>query len=127
MARRVRSLDSLALWVPLTVLCFALSACTDGSVSANAKQERPLVIGFSPIFSTGDWMGANVASVREAARAANMEVRMEDARNSQETQVAALRSFVRQRVDVIVFAPVVEPGWDLVLREIELPGWRHRS
>jgi len=67
-------------------------------------------------------MGANAASVQEAARAANMEVRMEDASSRQETQVATLRSFVRQGVDVIVFAPVVESGWELVLSEIRSAG-----
>jgi simple sugar transport system substrate-binding protein len=76
------------------------------------------VVGFSPVVSWGGWNGANAASVREAADAANMEVRLEDSRYSQESQVATLRSFVRQRVDVIVFSPVVESGWELVLREI---------
>lgn len=98
------------------------SACTDGSTSAGAEHERRLVLGFSPIVSWGGWSGANADSVRNAARESNMEVLMEDARHRQENQVATLRSFVRQRVDVIVFAPVVESGWDLVLREIRSAG-----
>jgi simple sugar transport system substrate-binding protein len=72
--------------------------------------------------SWGGWSGANADSVRNAAREANMEVLMEDTKYRQENQVATLRSFVRQRVDVIVFAPVVESGWDLVLREIRAAG-----
>jgi simple sugar transport system substrate-binding protein len=122
MAHRVRSLDSLALLGLLAVLCVALAACTDGSGGANAEPGRKLVLGFSPIVSWGGWMGANANSVQEAARDANMEVRMEDARHSQEAQVATLRSFVQQRVDVIVFSPVVESGWELILREIRSAG-----
>jgi len=103
-------------------LCATLSACTDGSTSADAEHQRRLVVGFSPIVSRGGWSGANADSVRNAARESNMEVLMEDTHYRQENQVATLRSFVRQRVDVIVFAPVVESGWDLVLREIRTAG-----
>lgn len=122
MARRVPSLQSLALLAPLLALCFTLPACKDGSVGADARRQRPLVLGFSPIVSWGGWMGANANSVREAAGEANMELRLVDSRHSQETQVAALRSFVSQRVDVIAFSPVVESGWDLVLGEIRSAG-----
>jgi simple sugar transport system substrate-binding protein len=80
------------------------------------------VLGFSPIASWGSWGGANADSVRQAAREVNMEVRLVDARYSQEAQVESLRSFVRQRVDVIAFSPVVESGWEIVLREIRSAG-----
>jgi len=100
----------------------ALSACTDGSDSARGEHERRLVLGFSPIVSWGGWSGANADSVRTAARESNMEVLMEDTKYRQENQVATLRSFIQQRVDVIVFAPVVESGWDVVLREIRTAG-----
>jgi simple sugar transport system substrate-binding protein len=36
--------------------------------------------------------------------------------------VATLRSFVAQHVDVIAFSPVVETGWDGVLREVRSAG-----
>lgn len=121
MARRVRPLISPALLSVLAVICSTLSACSGGS-GADDAQGRRLVLGFSPIVSWGGWSGANADSVRKAARDANMEVRMEDARHSQEAQVATLRSFVKQRVDVIVLSPVVESGWDLVLNEIRAAG-----
>jgi galactofuranose transport system substrate-binding protein len=105
----------------LAALHATLVGCTDGS-GAGAEQQRRLVIGFSPIVSWGGWSGANADSVRNAAREANIDVLLEDTRYRQENQVASLRSFVRQRVDVIVFAPVVETGWDLVLSEIRSAG-----
>ena len=115
MARCVRLLNLLAA-VAL------LAACSDGTGSAGSSGERRLVLGFSPIVSWGGWAGANANSVRNAAQAANMEVRMEDSHYNQAIQVATLRSFVRQRVDVIVLSPVVESGWDLVLGEIRAAG-----
>jgi ABC-type sugar transport system substrate-binding protein len=122
MARRIRPLHSLALLLLIAPLYVNLSACTDRSTSTGAEHERRLVLGFNPVVSWGSWSGANADSVRNAARESNMEVLMEDARHRQENQVATLRSFIRQRVDVIVFAPVVESGWDLVLREIRSAG-----
>jgi len=122
MARRVRPLNSLALLLLIAPLYAGLSACSDGSMKAASERERRLVLGFSPVVSWGGWNGANADSVRNAAREANMDVLMEDTKYRQENQVATLRSFVRQRVDVIVFAPVVESGWDLVLREIRSAG-----
>jgi ABC-type sugar transport system substrate-binding protein len=99
---------------PLIPLFCLLTAC--------AEPEPRVVLGFSSIVSWGSWNGPNAESIRSAARDANVELRMEDARHSQEKQVATLRSFVSQGVDVIAFSPVVESGWDLVLREIRSAG-----
>jgi len=115
-----RDMARLVLLMLLAPLLAALPGCTDGSKSAG--RERRLVLGFSPVVSWGGWSGANANSVRDAARDSNMDVLMEDTHYRQENQVATLRSFIRQRVDVIVFAPVVESGWDLVLREIRSAG-----
>src|SRR5690606_37430854 len=40
----------------------------------------------------------------------------------QENQIKAIRSFIQQKVDVIAFSPVVESGWDPVLREAKNAG-----
>ena len=45
-----------------------------------------------------------------------------DAQQKQENQIKALRSFIAQGVDVIAFSPVVETGWEPVLREIKRAG-----
>src|SRR5690606_29269015 len=37
-------------------------------------------------------------------------------------QIKAIRSFIAQRVDVIAFSPVVESGWETVLREAKAAG-----
>ena len=41
-----------------------------------------------------------------------------NALNSQENQISALRDFASRDVDAIVLAPVIETGWNEVLREI---------
>ena len=41
----------------------------------------------------------------------------QNAEQSQEKQIEAIREFVKQKVDVIAIAPVVETGWEPILRE----------
>jgi ABC-type sugar transport system substrate-binding protein len=113
---------SLRLLMMVAFLCSVLAGCKDGSENAGAQGERRKVIGFSAVVTWGGWNGASVKSIREAARAANMELRMADSRYRQENQVAMLRSFVAERVDVIILSPMVESGWDLVLREVRSAG-----
>ena len=110
----IRLSSSLALFSLLSLL----TGCSGGDGERRAAGGRPLVLGFSQVAGGANWDAANAQSIREAAQDSGIELRMEDARRSQERQVAALRSFIRQRVDVIAFSPVVENGYEVVLREI---------
>jgi simple sugar transport system substrate-binding protein len=100
-------------------LIVLLAACSGDAQQAREDAGIPLVLGFSQIVTAANWNAANTQSIRSAARDAGITLRLEDAHGSQENQVAALRSFVSQHVDVIAFSPVVETGWETVLREIQ--------
>ena len=110
---RGRQKNTLALLALLSLLV----GCSDGSRDAGTERRSQLVLGFSQVVAEANWDTANADSIREAARDAGIQLRLEDARRSQENQVMALRSFIKQRVSVIAFSPVVESGWDAVLRE----------
>ena len=92
---------------------FALAFAASGSVFA----AKPLVMGFSQVGAESEWRTANTASIKEAAKQAGITLKFADAQQKQENQVKAIRSFIAQRVDVIAFSPVVETGWETVLRE----------
>ena len=94
-----------------TLLAAALAAASTASFAA------PLVMGFSQVGAESEWRTANTASVKESAKAAGVTLKFADAQQKQENQVKAIRSFIAQKVDVIAFSPVVESGWDTVLRE----------
>jgi ABC-type sugar transport system substrate-binding protein len=79
--------------------------------------DKPIVLGFSQIGAESEWRTANTTSVQTAAQEAGITLRFSDAQQKQENQIKALRSFIAQRVDVIAFSPVVETGWETVLRE----------
>jgi len=99
-----------------------LAGCAKDPGNQRGAGKEPLVLGVSAIVSWGNWNGPNAESIRGSARDAGIEVRWDDARHSQEKQLATLRSFVQQHVDVIAFSPVVETGWEFVLREIRAAG-----
>jgi simple sugar transport system substrate-binding protein len=108
------------LWLP-SLLALTVLGCSDGP-NGGEKRDPQLVLGFSQIIGDAYWNTANTQSIRQAARDAGIELRLVDADRSQEKQMAQLRSFVDQRVDVIAFSPVVANGWAVVLREIRLAG-----
>lgn len=115
---RARLNKTLALLSLLSLV----AGCSDSSGDYGVKRKQPVVLGFSQLIGQANWNTANTESIRDAARDAGIELRLEDAQRSQERQVATLRSFVKQRVDVIAFSPVVETGWEFVLREIRAAG-----
>ncbi len=84
---------------------------------ATLAADRPLVMGFSQVGAESEWRSANTASVKDAAKQAGISLKFADAQQKQENQVKAIRSFIAQKVDVIAFSPVVESGWDTVLKE----------
>lgn len=106
----------------LLTLASLLGGCSDGVGDRDAQRASPLVLGVSQIAAGANWDTANAESIRAATRQAGIQLRLEDAHRSQEKQVAQLRSFVSQRVDVIAFSPVVENGWEAVLREVRAAG-----
>jgi simple sugar transport system substrate-binding protein len=104
--------------MPLTrriLLGVAVAACSAAALPAFAA--KPLTIGFSQVGAESEWRSANTASIKAAAKQAGVNLKFADAQQRQENQVKAIRSFIAQRVDVIAFSPVVESGWDTVLRE----------
>jgi len=89
---------------------------------APAPAKKALVVGFSQIGAESDWRTANTKSIKEEATKRGIDLRFSDAQQKQENQVKALRSFISQQVDVIAFSPVVETGWEPVLKEIKDAG-----
>ena len=98
-----------------SAMLLAFSASTFATSSAFAA--KPLVMGFSQVGAESEWRTANTVSIKEAAKKDGVTLKFADAQQKQENQVKALRSFIAQKVDVIAFSPVVESGWDTVLRE----------
>jgi galactofuranose transport system substrate-binding protein len=83
---------------------------------------RKIVLGFAQVGSESEWRVANTKSIKTAAVKAGINLIFEDGKQLQGNQIAAIRSFIRKKVDVIAFSPVVESGWEEVLREAKEAG-----
>jgi len=79
--------------------------------------QKKIVLGFSQIGAESEWRTANSESIKSAAKESGIDLKFADAQQKQENQIKALRSFIAQKVDVIAFSPVVETGFETVLRE----------
>lgn len=91
------------------------------------KEEAPpsdkkITLGFSQVGAESGWRTANTTSIQESAKEAGIDLKFSDAQQKQENQIKAIRTFIQQKVDVIAFSPVVESGWDTVLKEAKDAG-----
>lgn len=87
------------------------------------REENLIVVGVSQLGSESGWRTANTESVQKALTKQNgYFLIFNNARQKQENQIKAIRSFISQRVDYIVLAPVVESGWETVLQEAKEAG-----
>lgn len=86
------------------------------------KTGKKIVVGFSQIGAESKWRTANTKSIKDEAEKRGIELKFDDAQGKQENQIKALRSFIQQKVDVIMFAPVVTTGWKNVLDEAKAAG-----
>ena len=81
------------------------------------RKDSPITLGFAHPGRESAWRLANIKSIGDAAKDEGIRLIEVNANNSQEAQIAAIRSFIDAGVDVIGFSPIVATGWDEVLRE----------
>jgi len=102
----------------LATLCgiaIVISVCSCGKSPAGGK----LLVGFSQIGAESGWRSAETDSIRSEAEKRGVDLKFSDAQQKQENQIKAIRSFIAQKVDAIILAPVVETGWEPVLMEVQ--------
>jgi simple sugar transport system substrate-binding protein len=87
--------------------------------SVSFSADKKIVVGFSQIGAENPWRTEMSENIKDAFAKAGITLKFSDAQGKQENQIKALRSFIAQKVDVIILAPVVATGWDAVLREIK--------
>jgi simple sugar transport system substrate-binding protein len=93
------------VWLPLVLV---------GAVVLPAKS---IVVGFAQTGAESAWRTANSNSMKAEAEKRGIRLQFADGQGRQENQIRAVHSFIAQGVDAIVIAPIVETGWEPVLRE----------
>lgn len=118
-------INARLLFLTLSIgVVLGLSGCSEkkaeapasgGSTSAGGK--KSLKVGFAQTGAESAWRTANTESMKSEAAKRGVDFKFADGQGKQENQIRAVRSFIAQGVDAIVIAPIVETGWDPVLRE----------
>ena len=95
-----------------------LTGCTAKKTQQQSPDQRQsIILGFSQIGAESAWRTFNTKSMQKAAADAGIQLLYANAEQKQENQIKAIRSFIVYQVDVIAFVPIVQDGWDNVLRE----------
>ncbi len=101
---------------------FLLAVLLAAPAYAQDDRGRGLTIGFSQVGSESDWRTAFTEITLAEAESRGINLLFSNAENSQENQIAAIRSYIEQGVDAIVLAPVIETGWAQILQEVQAAG-----
>lgn len=88
-----------------------------GAAMGAYAADKKIVMGFAQVGAESEWRSANTQSIKSTAQTEGVTLKFSDAQQKQENQIKAIRSYIAQKVDVIAFSPVVESGWDTVLKE----------
>lgn len=106
-------------FIPLVIIAAGCGSPSDSGAGGGAGGggKKHLVIGFAQIGAESAWRTAETESVQSEAKARGIDLKFSDAQQKQENEIKAIRSFIAQKVDAILLAPVVETGWDQVLKE----------
>ncbi len=107
------------LAIMFCVLLFFLCACAgDKYTVSSTPEDNLIVVGFSQVGAESEWRVANTESIKSTLSEENGYMLLfDDARQEQENQIRAIRMFIQQNVDYIVFSPKVETGWNSILLE----------
>lgn len=117
----------LALLTGLMMLVFT-AGCGGGDSSSSSSADssgadgKQITMGFSQLGAESEWRTAHTESIKQAAKDAGVNLQFSDGQQKQENQIKAIRSFIAQGVDIIAFTPIVETGWDTVLKEAKDAG-----
>lgn len=117
----------LGLWFGIMLTGCGSNAAVQQTESMTELESEPdendIVIGISQVGSESDWRTTNTeAYINTFTEEKGYYLIFEDGQQKQENQVKAIRKFILRGVDYIVLDPIVETGWDAVLKEAQDAG-----
>jgi ABC-type sugar transport system substrate-binding protein len=84
---------------------------------------KKIKLGVAVVGSESSWRAANTESIMTTAgKDLSIDLLVQNAEGNQEKQIEIIRNFIKQKVDIIAFSPIVETGWEEVLTEVKAAG-----
>jgi galactofuranose transport system substrate-binding protein len=100
---------------------YTVTAADGTKTNYTVSLAKTMTVGVSGTTVSG-WQSACTASIQAEAKARGYTVDNVVGDDTQPTQIAALRSFIAKKVDLIGFDPISASGWDTVLGEAKAAG-----
>ena len=100
-----------SMWLGVALAALFVAGCgetPDGGTAPKKGEKKAITVGFSQIGAESAWRTAETESIQSEAKKRGINLKFSDAQQKQENQIKAIRSFIAQKVDAIVLAPVVE-------------------
>lgn len=110
-------MNTRSFLVSLGATSVAVLAFGFAGITSLQGADKKLTVGFAQVGAESAWRTAETESVKSEATKRGVNLKFSDAQGKQENQIKAVRAFIAQGVDAIILAPVVETGWEPVLRE----------
>lgn len=103
----------------LTVAAIAFTSCNKGGAAKKeSAANRIITVGYAQVGHESAWRNANTESFKSTfIPENNYNFLFNDADGNIDVQIAAVKDYIARNVDYIVIAPVVEVGWDQILKE----------
>ncbi|HEX5088882.1 MAG TPA: ABC transporter substrate-binding protein [Nocardioides sp.] len=115
---KTKFLTGIAMLGALALVAAGCGSDSDSGSGSGGGSGDTIKVGFAQTGSESGWRSANTENMKQAFSKENgFDLVFNAADNDPAAQIAAVRSFINQRVDAIVIAPIVEDGWDDVLQE----------
>jgi ABC-type sugar transport system substrate-binding protein len=86
------------------------------------RSDKPITLGYAQVGTESSWRVSNTKSIVQAAKEFDIELIYRDADQNQETQIKHLREFIKVGVDVILLSPIIEEGYNDILKEAKNAG-----
>ncbi len=101
------------------LMCTAVLLAWCRAHEYTAAPLRMPVMGIVCPASEDDWKDEQYRLLEEQAQANGFDCMIMRTERTQQAQIDAIRALIVYRVDVIMFSPIVQSGWENVLREAE--------
>lgn len=113
----------LAVVICLAIVIIGGCSGEDPNALPGSDGDDLIVVGFSQVGAESEWRVTNTENIKSVLSEENGYMLIfDDARQEQENQIRAIRMFIQQDVDYIVFSPKVETGWNAILLEAKEAG-----
>ena len=80
-------------------------------------KNKKMTLGFAQLGEESGWRIANTNSIKAAAMNDNVSLKLSFANGSQASQIENIQKLIDEKVDVIAFPPLVESGWEGILKK----------